>query len=149
LDKSAILLGYTYPGGQIIENLALKGKKTYQLPLPRNKYSCDFSFSGLKSAVRRLIERGNLNIPNLACSLQYTLVQILALKIKNALKKKKITGLALGGGVAANQFFATYLRNFLQKEKKTIELFIPSKEYCTDNAAMVGILAYYKIVTKK
>ncbi|CAG8639892.1 3686_t:CDS:2, partial [Ambispora gerdemannii] len=57
LDKAAILLGYNYPGGPLIEKLALSGKNTYQLPFPKNDKSCDFSFSGLKSKISRLVNK--------------------------------------------------------------------------------------------
>src|SRR5205085_1730258 len=80
LDKSAILLGYNYPGGPVIEKLALTGKNTYQLPLPKNDETLDFSFSGLKSEVGRIVnkekENKKLSINNLACSLQFTLAEI-------------------------------------------------------------------------
>jgi N6-L-threonylcarbamoyladenine synthase len=86
LDKSAVLLGYNYPGGPIIEKLALNGEKTYKLSLPKNDKSLDFSFSGLKSEVSRLVNREgkNLSVNNLACSLQYTLAEILTKKLKRA-----------------------------------------------------------------
>ncbi|CAG8798250.1 20668_t:CDS:2, partial [Gigaspora margarita] len=126
LDKSAILLGYSYPGGPIIEQLALTGKNAYKLPLPKDDNSLDFSFSGLKSAVRRLIEKEKekLNIPDLACSLQYTLAEILVRKVEKALKQKKFASLALGGGVVANQFIVGYLAKFLREKYP-----IPSEQF--------------------
>ena len=86
LDKSAILLGYNYPGGPVIEKLATKGQNTYSLPLPKNDKTCDFSFSGLKSEVGRWVKKENsaLQVNNLACSLQTTLAAILTKKLKNA-----------------------------------------------------------------
>ena len=86
LDKSAILLGYNYPGGPIIEKLALTGKNTYQLPLPKNDDSLDFSFSGLKSEIGRLVnkEGKNINANDLTCSLQNVLAEILTKKLKKA-----------------------------------------------------------------
>jgi len=86
LDKSAILLGYTYPGGPVIEKLALAGQNVYRLPFPKNDHSLDFSFSGLKSEVGRLInaKRESINIKDLACSLQHILAKILGQKLKNA-----------------------------------------------------------------
>ncbi|CAJ0845139.1 8024_t:CDS:2 [Entrophospora sp. SA101] len=78
LDKSAILLGYNYPGGSIIEKLALKGNNTYKLPFPKNDESLDFSFSGLKSEISRLVskEKENINANNLARSLQAIIIGI-------------------------------------------------------------------------
>ena len=86
LDKSAILLGYSYPGGPVIEKLALEGKNTYKLPLPKDDKTLDFSFSGLKSEVARLVKKEGqkLEASNLAYSLQYTLAEILAKKLKIA-----------------------------------------------------------------
>jgi len=86
LDKSAILLGYNYPGGPIIEKLALTGKSTYQLPLPKNDDSLDFSFSGLKSEIGRLVnkEGKNINANDLTCSLQNVLAEILTKKLKKS-----------------------------------------------------------------
>ena len=84
LDKSAILLGYNYPGGPIIEELALTGKNTYQLPFPKNDGSLDFSFSGLKSEISRLVKKEgkNININHLTYSLQNILAEILIKKLK-------------------------------------------------------------------
>ncbi|CAI2194987.1 11440_t:CDS:2 [Funneliformis geosporum] len=148
LDKVSLLLGYHYPGGPVIENLAQKGQNTYQLPLTKLDNTYDFSFSGLKTAVRLLIEREGkeLKVNNLACSLQYTLAKILTFKIKKVLQVKKVNTVILGGGVVANKFLTNYLKKFLQKKDKNIELFIPPKKYCLDNAAMIGILTYYKLL---
>ncbi|MCE8163969.1 MAG: tRNA (adenosine(37)-N6)-threonylcarbamoyltransferase complex transferase subunit TsaD [Candidatus Moeniiplasma glomeromycotorum] len=149
LDKSAILLGYNYPGGPIIEKLAQNGKNTYQLPLPKNDKSCDFSFSGLKSEIGRIVnqEKSNLNINNLACSLQYTVAEILTKKLKNAWLINQAKTIIIGGGVIANQFFRNYLTKNIQKWDKKISIFIPKTKYSTDNAAMIGILTYYKKLT--
>jgi len=152
LDKVSLLLGYTYPGGPIIEKLALTGKNSYPLPLTKLDNTFAFSFSGLKTAVRRIIEREHsessprkLNINDLAYSLQYTLAKILTFKIEKALNKRKVNTVILGGGVVANKYLTDYIQKFLQKKNKNIKLFLPQKRYCTDNAAMIGILAYYKI----
>ncbi|KLL03893.1 MAG: O-sialoglycoprotein endopeptidase [Mycoplasmataceae bacterium CE_OT135] len=153
LDKVSLLLGHTYPGGPIIEKLALTGKNTYPLPLTKLDNTFAFSFSGLKTAVRRIIEREKsensltkLNINNLAYSLQYTLAKILTFKVEKALHEKKINTLVLGGGVIANKYLADYFQRFLQN--KSVKLFLPQKKYCTDNAAMIGILAYYQVKFK-
>ena len=147
LDKSAILLGYNYPGGPIIEKLALAGKNTYKLPLPKNDDSCDFSFSGLKSEVGRIISKENkkLDINNLAYSLQHTLAKILTKKLKNAWLNNQAKTIIIGGGVIANQFLRNYLTKNIQKWDRKIKVFIPEIKYSTDNAAMIGILAYHKI----
>ncbi|RHZ36695.1 tRNA (adenosine(37)-N6)-threonylcarbamoyltransferase complex transferase subunit TsaD [endosymbiont GvMRE of Glomus versiforme] len=156
LDKVSLFLGYTYPGGPVIEKLALRGENTCPLPLTKLNDTFDFSFSGLKTAVRRIIERKKLennltrlNINNLACSLQHTLAKILTFKIKKAFNEKKISTVALGGGVVANKYLTDYIQKFLQNETKNVKLFLPQRKYCTDNAAMIGILAYYKIAKAK
>jgi len=151
LDKVSLLLGYNYPGGPVIENLAREGKNTYRLPLTKLDDTYDFSFSGLKTAVRLLIEREGkeLNVNNLACSLQHTLAEILTFKIAKILRAKKINTVILGGGVVANEYLTDRLKKFLQKKDEKINLFIPHRKYCTDNAAMIGVLAYHKIKIKK
>ncbi|KLL01777.1 MAG: DNA-binding/iron metalloprotein/AP endonuclease [Mycoplasmataceae bacterium RC_NB112A] len=147
LDKSAVLLGYNYPGGPIIEKLATKGQDTYSLPFPKNDKSYDFSFSGLKSEVARWAkqEGAALQVNNLACSLQFTLAKILTKKLKNAYFAKPVRTIIIGGGVIANQFLRFYLTEQIKKWDPTIEVFFPSLKYSTDNAAMIGMRAYYKI----
>lgn len=146
LDKVALLLGYSYPGGPIIEKLALKGKNTYSLPLAQVG-GFNLSFSGLKTAVRRIIEqeKQQLRVNDLAYSLQNILAQTLTEKLKKAWEKKTINSLILGGGVMANLYLTSYIKKFLAKAGKKIEVFLTSKKYCTDNASMIGILAYYQL----
>ncbi|RIA93313.1 glycoprotease family-domain-containing protein [Glomus cerebriforme] len=147
LDKSAILLGYNYPGGPVIEKLALTGQNLYQLPFPKNDSSLDFSFSGLKSKIGQLVnqKRKKINFNNLACSLQFTLAEALTKKLKKAWLINQAKTIIMGGGVIANQFLRAYLTENIQKWNPAIAVFIPPLKYCTDNAAMIGILAYYKI----
>jgi len=148
LDKVSLLLGYNYPGGPIIEKLALTGKNNYQLPLTKLDDTYDFSFSGLKTATRLLIEKEGkkLNVNDLACSLQHTLAKVLTFKIEKVLRAKKVNTVILGGGVVVNRYLTDYLREFLQRKDKNMRLFIPQKKYCLDNAAMIGILTYYKLL---
>jgi N6-L-threonylcarbamoyladenine synthase len=115
-DKSAVLMGYNYPGGPVLEMLAKKGKNTYKLPFPKDDKSLDFSFSGLKSEISRLInkESKKLNVNDLACSLQNISAEILAKKLKNAWLVQPVRSIVIGGGVIANQF----LRNYLEKKIK-------------------------------
>ena len=147
LDKSAILLGYNYPGGPIIEELAINGRNTYKLPLPKNDETLDFSFSGLKSEIWRIVnrEKGKINVSNLACSLQNILAEILVKKLKIAWLTNHAKTLIIGGGVIANKFLRNYLVREIKKWDKDIKIFFPEIKYSTDNAAMIGILAYYKI----
>jgi len=127
--------------------LATKGQNTYQLPLPKNDKTCDFSFSGLKSEVARWVkkESSSLQVNNLACSLQTTLAEILAKKLKNAWLVGPVRTIIIGGGVIANQFLRSYLTAQIKNLDQNIKIFFPEIKYSTDNAAMIGILTYYKI----
>lgn len=149
-DKVARMLGLSYPGGPEIDQLAKKGQDTYSLPLPKNDQTLDFSFSGLKSAAAKVIaqEGKKLNIANFSCSLEKTIVKILIIKLELAIKQYHPKTVVLAGGVSAN----SGLRNnfFALKEKyPKINFIAPSLEYCTDNAAMIGMLASYQIKEKK
>ena len=148
-DKVARMLGLKYPGGPEIELLAKTGIPTYKLPLPKNDSSLDFSFSGLKSACANLIdkEKDNLQIKNFASSFQTTIIQILLNKIELAIKKHKFKTLVLAGGVSANGPLRNAVLNLNLKYPK-LKIIVPKLEYCTDNAAMIGILASYQIENK-
>lgn len=145
-DKVARVIGLGYPGGPEIDKLAQEGKDKYDLPLPLNDDSYNFSFSGIKSAVINLIhnekQRGNeINKENLATSFQNRVVEILTKKTMKLVEEYNVKQLLISGGVAANKG----LRNrFIELcEEKGIELSIPKIKYCTDNAAMIGVAAYY------
>ena len=114
--------------------MAFEGEDSYDLTLPLNDDSYNFSFSGLKSAVINLAhnekQRGNEIIKeNMATSFQNRVVEILVKKTMKALKDNHVHNLIVAGGVAAN--------------KENINLIIPEMKYCTDNAAMIGAAAYY------
>lgn len=147
LDKTARLLGYGYPGGPIIERLALKGNpESFPLPMPlKGKEGCSFSFSGLKTAARKIIlENKNSSATfevDFCASLQKTIGDILVDRCANALymaleKNPKIRSLVVGGGVAANQYFRQRLENCMQV--KNIMLVTPPINLCTDNGAMIA-----------
>lgn len=145
-DKVARVIGLPYPGGPLIDKLALEGEDTYPLPLPLDDDSYNFSFSGLKSAVINLAhnekQRGNeLRMEDIATSFQNRVVEILTKKTLRALKEYHINNLILAGGVAANKG----LRNRLQQlcKDNNIDLTIPNMRYCTDNATMIGAAGYY------
>lgn len=145
-DKVARVIGLPYPGGPRVDKLAHEGEDTYNLPLPLDDDSYDFSFSGLKSAVVNLVhnekQRGNEIIPvNIATSFQNRVTEILTKKTIRALKEKNVHNLIVAGGVAANKG----LRDRLTKEceKHGINLIVPEIKYCTDNAAMIGAAGYY------
>lgn len=145
-DKVARVLGLSYPGGPVIDKLAFTGKDTYDLPLPMDDSSFDFSFSGLKSAVINMAhnerQRGNeINVENMATSFQNRVVEILTKKTMRALKKYDVSNLIVAGGVAANKGLRNRLTELCSENK--IQLSIPNINYCTDNAAMIGAAGYY------
>lgn len=143
-DKCSKMMGFGYPGGVIIESLAKSGdEKKYILPIPlSNSPLIAFSLSGLKNAVRLLIESlGGANMTNqqkcdVAASFQHTVLLHLLQKSKKLLSKEPIKNVAIVGGVAANQYIKNgyeKLCTSLGKKLHTVEL-----QYCSDNAAMVG-----------
>ena len=145
-DKVARVLELPYPGGPLVDKLAFTGKDTYDLPIPLDDDSYNFSFSGLKSAVINLVhnekQRGREIIKeNLATSFQNRVVSILTKKTINALKEKGVSNLIVAGGVAANKGLREKLT--LECEKNNINLTIPEIKYCTDNGAMIGAAGYY------
>jgi len=148
-DKVARILDLGYPGGPAVEKIAKKGDpRSIKLPLVHfKKDTLDFSFSGIKTAilyyVKNLEKKGEqVPIADLAASFQLKVAQMLGKNLFKAACLKKVKQIILGGGVTANLF----LRSFLEKEKPSnIEIFFPSAELCTDNAAMVAACAYAKI----
>ena len=147
-DKVAKICGLDYPGGPIVDKLAKLGKDTYDLPYPLNDDSYNFSFSGIKSAVVNLVhnekQRGNnIRINDICTSFQNRCIEVLTKKTMKALKEYKVNNLVLAGGVAANSYLREKLTKECQKEK--INFSYPKMKYCTDNAAMIGSMAFYYI----
>ena len=145
-DKVARVIGVPYPGGPLVDKLAHTGVDTYDLPLPLNDDSYNFSFSGLKSAVINLAhnerQRGkDIIAANMACSFQNRVVEILVKKTMKALKFYNVDNLIVAGGVAANKGLRQALTEACKKA--SVNLIIPEMKYCTDNAAMIGAAAYY------
>ena len=149
-DKSARLLGLDYPGGPLIDKLSKNGDiKAFQFGKPKIK-DLDFSFSGFKTSIVRLVEKGldsdkdfvKNNLNDLCASIQHSIVEILIEKIKIASKKESVKEIAIAGGVAAN----SYLRKRLDEESReeNFQIHIPKFEYCTDNAAMIAISGLLK-----
>lgn len=145
-DKVARVIGLAYPGGPKLDALAHTGIDSYNLPLPLDDDSYNFSFSGLKSSVINLKhneeQRGNkINDANLATSFQNRVIEILTKKTMKALKKYNVDNLIIAGGVSANKG----LRDEFKKlcDENNINLSIPDLKYCTDNAAMIGAAGYY------
>lgn len=152
LDKAARMLGLGYPGGAVLEKMAKLGDpKSYVLPLPMAGKEQDnyFSYSGLKTAFYRLVEKEKPltkgKIYNLAASFQSMafkhLTRISSLAISNC--EFQISNLLVGGGVAANVDVRNRIRA-MAKEHGIKTLFPYSKRLYGDNAAMIGIAAYFK-----
>ncbi len=150
-DKTAKLLGLPYPGGPLIDKYAKLGNplqfKFAEPQIPE----LDFSFSGLKTSVLYFLQKQNPgfiqeNINDLCASIQYTICNILIKKMKKAIKQTGIKKICLAGGVSAN----SGLRSAFEKLGNDMQCktFIPKFEYCTDNAAMIAITAYYKFLEK-
>jgi len=141
-DKGARLLGLGYPGGrQISEQAASGNPKRYDLPRGLAKERYDMSFSGLKTAVLRLVEQegSSINVPDAAASLQAAINDALIKRLRNAIEDYNPVSIALCGGVAAN----ADLRARVEKlaEQNQIPAYIPPFSLCTDNAAMIGLAA--------
>ena len=142
LDKAARLLGLGYPGGPAIEKAAQQGEARFPLPRAWIKGSYDFSFSGLKAALRRMVEEmaAPLPIPDLAASFQQAVVDMLVVKALEAARSLPVKAVLVAGGVAAN----TLLREtFLARSP--LPVLIPPLSLCTDNAAMVAACGYLRL----
>ncbi|MFC1656401.1 tRNA (adenosine(37)-N6)-threonylcarbamoyltransferase complex transferase subunit TsaD [Patescibacteria group bacterium] len=145
-DKVAKLLDLSYPGGPEIEKRAIKGNpNTYNLPVPMQKSGdLNFSFSGLKTAVLYLVRKTkNLKVNDVCRNFQDVLIQSLLEKTAKAVYIHKPKSILLSGGVINNQALRNKFSEYFAKNKRA-KLHLPERSMCTDNAAMIGIAAYYK-----
>lgn len=153
-DKVAKMLGLGYPGGPVIQEYALKGDENkYELPVPlKQSPRIEFSYSGLKNAVRLLIEKcekdGPLdeqNIADICACFQKAAVEHIMQKTRKYFKLQRPINFAIVGGASAN----IYLRSQIEVlcEKYNTSLYLSALKYCSDNAAMIGRVALeqYKI----
>ena len=139
-DKVAKMLGLGYPGGPVIDRIHRNFRgELLKLPKPKVK-GLDFSFSGLKTATRFLIEKGYPK-EQIAASFQETAISYLVDKLKLALKETGIETVTVSGGVSAN----SYLRKLL-KELPDVEVILPEMEFTSDNGAMVAYTGYRKFL---
>jgi N6-L-threonylcarbamoyladenine synthase len=133
-DKASRLLGLGYPGGPAIERAAQSGNASIPLPRAWLKGSHDFSFSGLKTALLRLVESNNIPSPqDAAASFQEAVVDVLVKKTVAVAREYRVKQILLAGGVAANG----YLRRTLT-EVSPLPVLVPPLILCTDNAAMIA-----------
>ncbi len=150
-DKVARAIGLGYPGGPKIDKLAKEGNKNATL-FPRAHIDgapYDFSFSGVKSAVLNYLnscemKKEEVNRADIAASFQNAVVDVLVKNTIRAAKDFNIGQIAIAGGVAANSALREAMSNGC--EEQGLKLCYPSPIYCTDNAAMIGVAAYYEFI---
>lgn len=154
-DKAAKILGLPYPGGPLIDKYAKDGNPlAYKFNIGKVP-DLNFSFSGFKTSVLYFLRDEMLkdatfnskNVSDICASVQHTIVTYLLSKLNKAVNQTGITQIALAGGVAANSGLRNNLQAMALKEKWNV--FIPSFEYCTDNAAMIANAGYYKFLEGK
>jgi N6-L-threonylcarbamoyladenine synthase len=144
-DKAARILGLGYPGGPAIEQAARGGTASIQLPRAWLRGSSDFSFSGVKTALLRLVEAGGVSsAADGAASFQAAVIEVLVAKTVAVAKERRTKQILLAGGVASNKL----LRNQLVK-KSPLPVLVPQPIFCTDNAAMIAACGYYRLQTGK
>lgn len=148
-DKVARAVGLGYPGGPKVDKAAKEGNP-HAIEFPRGKVEgspYDFSFSGLKSAVLNHINHQKMMgeeicVPDLVASFQNSVVDSLVSRAVMAAKEYGYKKLAIAGGVASNSALRAGMKAACEKEG--LEFYYPSPIFCTDNAAMIGVAAYYE-----
>jgi N6-L-threonylcarbamoyladenine synthase len=160
-DKVCKLLGLGYPGGPVIDMLAKEGDpRAFIFPRAYVPESYDFSFSGMKTAVRNMVQKtagGNpqsaIGAPqaeitqftkDVAASFQASMIDVLVRKMEWAIVGKGIKRITVSGGVAANS--ALRLKMAEMAAEREVELYLPLREFCTDNAAMIAIAGYHRFM---
>ncbi len=149
-DKVARVLNIPYPGGPLLDKLADEGNdQAYKFPHPHTQGKYDFSFSGLKTAVinqaHNLKQQGiEIDAKDFAASFRKSVVDLLVEKTVQAAKDRGAKRLTVAGGVAANSLLRSELVR--RGEKAGLQVFIPPKRLCTDNAVMIGSAAFYRMM---
>lgn len=149
-DKAAKIIGLPYPGGPMVDKLAQSGNPNKFMFSTPHVNDLNYSFSGIKTSFLYFIQNNvktnpdfiKENINDICASYQNHLIKVLLHNIEIAAKRHQINDIAISGGVSANSELRKQLMALGEKNKWTV--FIPPFEYCTDNAAMIGITAYYK-----
>jgi len=152
-DKTGKIMGLDYPAGPIIDKYAQLGTARYDFPEPKVD-GLDFSFSGLKTSIMYFLKKQlkdnpafiQENMNDICASVQTRIVSILLAKLQKAVALTGITDVAIAGGVSANSGLRAGLTEMATVEGWTT--YIPEFQYCTDNAAMIGILAHYQYMDK-
>ena len=153
-DKSGKLLDLPYPSGPLIDRHAQRGNpRAFDFPIPEVP-ELNFSFSGIKTSILYFLQKNTKANPDfvaqhlddICASIQYTLIQILLKKLTKATRQTGIREVAIAGGVSANSGLRAALQETGQAQGWQVH--IPRFEYCTDNAAMIAIAAYYKYLKK-
>ncbi len=150
-DKVAKMLQLPYPGGPLVDKQAQMGDpERFSFPIPEIK-GFDYSFSGIKTAVLYFLQKQQKtdpdfvasNLADICASVQHTIVKALLQKLEKAAKQYGIKEIGIAGGVSANSGLRQALESYGHKNGWNV--YLPKFEYCTDNAAMIGITAYYKL----
>ena len=150
-DKIAKIIGLPYPGGPLVDKLSKEGNPN-AFKFSKSKVGeYDFSFSGLKTNAlyflqKQMKENPNFieeNLNDLCASVQHSIVEVLIEKTFTAAKNEGLSQVCIAGGVSANSLLRSRLVE--EAEANDMEAFIPKFEYCTDNAAMIGITAHFKL----
>ncbi len=148
-DKVARLLDLSYPGGPAIQEAAVNGNpQAFNFPIAKLDKPWDFSFSGLKTAVLRVVNQykqhnAPLPVSDIAASFQQTLVNTLVEKTLAAAQAHQAKEIILAGGVSANQLLRDTIKN-----RSTIKVNIPPLALCTDNAAMIGAAGHFHFINE-
>jgi N6-L-threonylcarbamoyladenine synthase len=154
-DKVAKMMGLGYPGGPLIDKYAKDGDINFhEFPvsvIKNSKYN--FSFSGIKTSVLYYLRDNNFQslkndklISDLSASFQHAAIKTLFSKTKKAAREYKVKDIAISGGVSANSYLKQMFKTL---EKEGYRIYIPELIYTTDNAAMIGITAFYKYLASK
>jgi len=155
-DKSAKILGLSYPGGPLIDKHAKQGNpEAFEFPIPKTKNPLDFSFSGLKTSILYFIQKNENRSPgfkethldDICASIQDTIIRILLQKLATAVELTGIKQVAIAGGVSANSGIRAALA--AKEQSAGWKTYIPKFEYTSDNAAMIGIVGNYKFLNKE
>ena len=154
-DKCGKKMGLKYPSGPEIDRLAKKGNPdAFAFPVPKVD-GLDLSYSGLKTAFINLVNKNinknpnfiDENLNDLCASIQKTLVTVIMEKITKAKKKFNLSSVVIGGGVAANYEIRKILNQ--KAEENQWKIFLPPLQYTSDNAAMIGIVGYQKLLKQQ